>query len=517
MNQQAYESGKRAYQKGDWLRALTYLDEAKDSGEAFGEIDHLRGNAYMKMGQFDLAAAAYESALSDPAYGKRGALQCNLGRALLAAGRAQEAVGALTAAVSDSDYATPYKAYLALGKAYEQVGDVRNAGIAYRSAAIDESNPAPAVALTSLGGCFMRLNRAVDAVEAYRTALDFTNPLEDQNKIWCDLALAYVAANRMNEAVDAFGKATSDGTYVLSPEAQASYDAARRAVASIGSRKPSETDAFLAAAGYASSYDPLDPTGASGELMPSPEDTGFFSVSEEDLVRQDKIDRKVRRKHRHTGLKIFLVILFLLALIVGGGIFAYVKGYGWPTQQSVAEQLFDAKTQGTDISGLFADGVSESQLQEYSDMVLSGATVEVTGLDRSMTESTVALTATLGSGIEQDYTISMVRDGLGWKISDIEADYRSAIDDTNTDALVEDNTDSSLDADVDSDANGTVDEGSEVTSDQGGTSQDATDDGQDDLEGGSADGTADDSGSPDAADTPDQGSQDTTPAEGTNE
>ena len=50
----------------------------------------------------------------------------------------------------------------------------------------------------------MRLGRAVDAVEAYRTALDFTTPLEDQNRIWCDLALAYVAANRMNEAVDAF-------------------------------------------------------------------------------------------------------------------------------------------------------------------------------------------------------------------------------------------------------------------------------------------------------------------------
>ena len=127
-------------------------------------------------------------------------------------------MGALTAAVSDPSYATPYKAYLALGNAYEQIADVRNAGIAYRSAAIDEANPAPSVALTKLGSCFMRLNRAVDAVEAYRTALDFTNPLEDQNKIWCDLALAYVAANRMNEAVDAFGHATADGTYVLSPE-----------------------------------------------------------------------------------------------------------------------------------------------------------------------------------------------------------------------------------------------------------------------------------------------------------
>ena len=502
MNQQAYESGKQAYQQGDWLRALSLLDDAKDSGEAFGEIDHLRGNAYMKLGHFDLAAAAYEGALSDPAYGKRGALQCNLGRALLAAGRAQEAVGALTAAVSDSGYATPYKAYLALGNAYEQVGDVRNAGIAYRSAAIDESNPAPAVALTSLGGCFMRLNRAVDAVEAYRTALDFTNPLEDQNKIWCDLALAYVAANRMSEAVDAFGHATADGTYTLSPEAQASYDAARRAVASIGSRKPSETDAFLAAAGYASSYDPLDPTGASGELMPSPEDTGFFSVSEEDLVRQDKIERKVRRKHRHTGLKIFIVILVLLALLVGGGVFAYVKGYGWPTQQSVAEQLFDAKTQGTDISGLFADGISESQLQEYSDMILSGASVEVTGIDRSMTESTVTLTATLGSGLDQDYTLMMVRDGLGWKISDVEADYRSTVDDSSS--LDE----SELD---DSDA---LDE---EPADQDVSPQGETDSSQDGLDGDSADASVDDSTNADASDTPDQGSQDTTPAEGTNE
>ncbi len=502
MNKQAYESGKQAYQQGDWLRALTLLDDAKDSGEAVGEIDHLRGNAYMKLGQFDLAAAAYEGALSDPAYGKRGALQCNLGRALLAAGRAQEAVGALTAAVSDSGYATPYKAYLALGNAYEQVGDVRNAGIAYRSAAIDESNPAPAVALTSLGGCFMRLNRAVDAVEAYRTALDFTNPLEDQNKIWCDLALAYVAANRMSEAVDAFGHATADGTYTLSPEAQASYDAARRAVASIGSRKPSETDAFLAAAGYASSYDPLDPTGASGELMPSPEDTGFFSVSEEDLVRQDKIERKVRRKHRHTGLKIFIVILVLLALLVGGGVFAYVKGYGWPTQQSVAEQLFDAKTQGTDISGLFADGISESQLQEYSDMILSGASVEVTGIDRSMTESTVTLTATLGSGLDQDYTLMMVRDGLGWKISDVEADYRSTVDDS-----------SSLDESEFDDSDALDEE----TTDQDVSPQGETDSSQDGLDGDSADASVNDSTNADVSDTPDQGSQDTTPAEGTNE
>ena len=425
MNQQAFESGKRAYQGADWLSAVTLLGEAKRPNEVSGEIDHMRGNAYMKLGQFDAAAASYESALADGAYGKRGALSCNRGRALLAAGRPQEAVSALTDAVADPSYATPYKAYMALGSAYERLGDVRNAGIAYRHAAIDESNPAPAVALSDLGSCFMRLGRAVDAVEAYRTALDFTTPLESQNQIWCDLGLAYVAANRMNEAVDAFAHATADGSFELSPEAQASYDAARKAVASIGARRPSETDAMLAAAGYGGSYDPLDPTGASGELIPSPEDTGFFSVTEEDIVQQDLVERKVRRKHRHTGLKVFITFLVLVLLVVGAGVFAYVSGYGWPTQQAVAEQLFDAKTNGADLAQYVSSEVSTTQIQEMSDVLPSGAEVSVTGVDRSMTDSTVYLTAALAGGGEQDYTIELVRDGISWKVSSVTPSYLS--------------------------------------------------------------------------------------------
>ncbi len=465
MNQQAFESGKRAYQEADWLRAATLLEGAKQPGELSGEVDHLRGNAYMKLGRYDEAARAYEAALADAAYGKRGALSCNRGRALLAAGRPQDAVGALTDAVADSSYATPYKAYMALGTAYEQLGDVRNAGIAYRSAAIDEQNPSPAVALSDLGSCFMRLGRAVDAVEAYRTALDFTTPLEDQNGIWCDLALAYVAANRMNEAVDAFAHATADGTYALSPEAQASYDAARKAVASISSRRPSETDALLAAAGYGTSYDPLDPTGASGELMPSPEDTGFFSVSEEDLVQQDRLDRKVRRKHRHTGLKVFLVIFILLALVAGAGAFAYVNGYGWPTQQAVAEQLFDAKSQGSDLAPYVSSELSTAQVQEISDIIPSGAEISVTGVDRSMTDSTVYLTATLSGSGEQDYTIDLVRDGIGWKVSAVTPVYLS--EDAGTDA-----PDTTGGADAQDDAS--ADQGDGATGQNDASAQDGT-------------------------------------------
>lgn len=428
MNQQAYESGKLAYQGGDWLGAVAKLGEAKAPGEACGEVDHLLGNAFMKLGQFESAASAYQGALADPSYGKRGALSCNLGRALLAAGRVQDAVTALSNAVQDATYATPYKAYMALGGAYESLGDVRNAGMAYRNAAIDESNPSPAGALSKLGSCFMRLGRPVDAVEAYRTALDFTTPLQSQSQIYCDLGLSYVAANRMNEAVDAFDHAAADEAFSFTPEAQASYDAARKAVAHVQASRPSETDALLAAAGYGGAYDPLDPTGASGELIPSAEDTGFFSVSEEDLVAQDMKDRKVKRKHRHTGLNVFITILVILLIVAGGCAFAYWKGFGWPTQQSVVESLFKAKTDNAGLDDYLANTLSDTQRQAIADSLPSGATMSISGSDQSMAASTVYATADLSQGGTVSYTIDLVRDGIGWKVSAVTTSFSSQSD-----------------------------------------------------------------------------------------
>ena len=55
----------------------------------------------------------------------------------------------------------------------------------------------------------------------------------------------------------------------------------------------------------------------------------------------------------------------------------------------------------------------------------SGATVDVTGADQEMTESTVFATAQLREGGEQNYTIGLVRDGLGWKIVDVSPAYIS--------------------------------------------------------------------------------------------
>lgn len=446
MNQQAYEAGKNAYKQGDLATAVAQLTAAKAPGEVSGTIDHLLGNCLMKLGRFPEAANSYADALRDVNYGHSGALACNRGRALIAAGKPQEAIASLTLAVKDEGYATPYKAYTALGNAYMRVGNVRDAGVAYRNAAIDEKNPDPSSALRSLGGCFMQMGRAVDAVEAYRTALDFSSPQSSQNAIYGDLGLAYVAANRMAEAVDAFNRATADGSYTLRPEAQAAYDAAKKAVSAITDGGPSETDAFLAAAGYGTgaAIDPLDPTGQTGEFMPSPEDTGFFSVKEEDLVAQDKKarkERKVRRKKSHRGLKVFLTILIILLIAAGAAGFAYYKGYGFPTQQSVVEDLFEAGASGKDVSPYLESGLSSDERTQIKSLLPTGSSsVSIDGLDKSMSKSTVMATATLSAGGEQSYKISLVRDGVTWKVKSIAPVYASgdgkdaSVSDTSTSA-----------------------------------------------------------------------------------
>ncbi len=423
MNQQAFDAGRDAYRQGDLVSAVRWLEQAKMPGEVSGRIDHLLGNCLMKLGNFDQAAIAYGDALGDASYGHSGALATNRGRALLAAGKPQEAVASLVMATKDTEYPTPYKAYVALGNAYSQIGDFREAGVAYRNAAIDENNPDPSGALRSLGGCFMKMNRAVDAVEAYRTALDFSTPLESQNAIYEDLGMAYAAASRWSEAVDSFGHATEDGTHTLSAEGSAALAAARAAMNS-SSGSTGSTDAFLAAAGYATGADPLDPLGKSGEFIPSAEDTGFFDISEQEMAQIDMDNRSIKRKHGHSGLRRFLIFLLFVLLIAGAAVYAYYSGYGWPLQEQVVEDLFTSNASGSDISGFLASTLSDQEATDIDAVLPDGATgVTVAGVDRSMTESSVLVTATLSAGGEQSYRVSLVRDGLGWKVDGVTVEY----------------------------------------------------------------------------------------------
>ena len=423
MNAQLMDQARAAYRAGDFSAAAQLFASVKSEDEICGEADHLRGNSLMRLGLFQDAAEAYSAALRDASYGKAGALLTNQGKALAAAGDLAGAANSFGLAVQDSSYATPYKAYMGLGNALLKSGNPTDAGVAFRSAAIDGANPAPASALMSLGECFMLISRPEDAVEAYRTALDFVGPHDDPRAINAGLGQALAAAGRYADAVDAFGRATSDGIYQLTPEQQQSLAAAQDTLSAQRSMAPAAPQATGA---YGAGIDPLDPLGQSGSLIPDPSDTGFFTLSESERIQQDKKEMKVRRRHRHLGLKIFLVILLLLLLAAGGLGFAYTRGYGYPTQQETLTKLFEAVTNGTETDPYLASGLSDDARSVLVSSIPEGSVPTIEGLDKSMTESTATVSVELSKGGSMDYTVDFVREGIGWAVSGISIDFGGA-------------------------------------------------------------------------------------------
>lgn len=418
MNIQALEQARNAYRTGDFASAAQLFAAAKDPSELAGEADHLRGNSLMRLGRYAEAVEAYGAALQDGAYGKRGALLTNQGKALVASGDIRSAVSAFSAATQDASYATPYKAYLGLGDALKKLGNLTEAGVAYRQAAIDGGNPAPAGALANLGDCFVALQRPEDAIESYRTALDFAGPRDDTRAISAGLGQAYVAANRFSDAVDAFGTATVDGIYQLTPEQADAYERARDTL-SASSAMVATTNA------YSTDIDPLDPLGQSGSFMPDPSDTGFFTLSEQEMVQQDRVETKVRRKRRHTGLKVFIALLVVLLIAGGGAAFAYTRGFGFPSQQDVLTGLFQAATDGSDASEYLASGLDESQKSIITASIPLDATPTIEGMDAGMSEATATVKVALKNGGDMTYEVGFVREGLGWAVSSVSTDFNT--------------------------------------------------------------------------------------------
>lgn len=431
MNSQLIQQGRAAYRAGDFSAAAQMLGAAKTPDEIMGEADHLRGNALMHLGMYAEAAEAYAAALNDGTYGKRGALLTNRGKALAAVGDYTTAAQAFSAATQDASYATPFKAYLGLGNALFQSGDYANAGTAFRQAAIDGANPAPAAALGELGRCFIKLGRPADAVETYRTAIDFAGPRDDTRALNAGMGQALSAAGRPSDALDAFNAATADGIYQLTSEQADELARVQDSLAALSAQTAMAT--APAPAMDAPAVDPLDPTGSTGQFMPDPSDTGFFTLSESEMVQQDRQDRKqakVRRRHRHTGLKVFIVLLLLILIAAGGLGFAYTRGFGFPSQESVVADLFQAAGDGdtAKAESCLASSLSEDAKSMIISSIPQGATVSVEGMDQSMTETTAKVKALLSKGGEQEYTVKFVRSDnhIGWAVSSLDMDFSAA-------------------------------------------------------------------------------------------
>lgn len=456
MNNVLFQQAQASYQRKDYASALQAFTQCLQGGGSvlspgeMGLLYHQIGNCLMKLHDYDEAIHAYTQATSDAAYDNVGALNCNLGNSYAALHDYEDAVKHFEIAVSDAKYDAPYKAYSGMGKAYMKLGKTAEAGSAFRSAALDEMNPNPSKSLLNLGICFMALNRAADAVASYESALQFNMDSDTKNKLYANLGQAYTATGQMQQAVSAFEMALADKTYFLNDAASVDYQRAVGMVAqgtavmapvdspslpsqsgmipvndmsgldvpADGTPVYHETDTAAAADNpyyYADSYGVQDDYASS--------DDRFFNASDEELEQWSKGVAKQDRKRRNVGLKVLVVLVVVVLLALAVGVFGYTQGYGYPTQQTVVQQLFADKDAAK--TSVFASDLDSASISTMLDPVVEDSSVQIDGTDRSMNTSTVYVTADTSGGGQVHYKVKMTRSGLGWKVSNIELYFPS--------------------------------------------------------------------------------------------
>ncbi len=446
MDKDLFSQARAAYAAGDYstaLRAFTVCVRGNSAPLAPGEtglLYHQIGNCLIKLKDVNEAIQAYTQATADTAYTAMGAVSYNLGMAYVSLHDYENAVHHFQRAVSDDSYDTAYKAYSAMGNVLLKLGKSAEAGVAFREAALDEANPDPTKALLNLGICFMALGRPEDAVSSYESALQFDMRPDTLNKLYANLGQAYVASGQMQKAVSAFEQAIADKTYFLSDSASVDY---QRAIAAVAQGTAEITQAIspvadtsgldVAADGAAlypeeteDSFGAQDPyyyvDAYDQQAYPGEGDDRFFTASDEELEQWSRGLVKQERKRRGVGLKIFIVIIVLLILVVGAGAVLYTQGYGFPTQETVVNQLF---SDPSNIDDLVASSLSEDDISSMENLLVTDSSPSIDGVERSMSTSVVYVTATTESGGDISYQITLSRDLIAWKVSNVELYFAS--------------------------------------------------------------------------------------------
>lgn len=437
MNETTFSRAKGLYKAGDYRGALRKFTECLrdtenplQTGES-GQLYHEIGNCLMKMKNPAEAIRAYETANQDPDYSAGPSLDTNLGKAYSAIKDYDKATEHFQNAIGTEDYESRYKALMGLGNVQLKQGNSADAGRNFREAALDQSNPDPAKALLNLGVCFMSLGRPEDAIASYESARDFDTTKDTRERLLSSMGQAYAAANEPEKAVECFKEVLADGTYTLSDSASVDYtrclSEVSRGVASndgkhdLSGLDVSTTDETSDPYFYDEGTSQLEKVPGYVDAYEGNEEK-FFTATDEEIKDIYKNAVKKERKRRGVGLKIFIGIMIVLLLAIAAAAGAYALGYGWPTQESVAQQVF---ANPSDTTTSYATTLSDTAKKQMSDILVKDDSIQVTGVERSMTTSKVYVTAKTEAGGDVNYCLNMARDMVGWKVTNIELYFAS--------------------------------------------------------------------------------------------
>lgn len=416
MDEARFQQGVAAYEDGDYrVAAREFLGATTGNGD--GAAYHQAGNALMRLKRYDDAVAVYRKALNDAAYDRRSSVQANLGTALVRIKQHKEAVDAFSAALEDEAYEGRYKALQGMAGALFESGQHEAAADAYRKAALDGANPDPGKALNNLGLALMKSGRPQDAVEAYKAAVS-QEGYSGRGRASANLGMAYAALGMHQEAVNAFERAESRLGYELPAAAAAALDASREALSGPEIVEGWRTGEML----------PVEaPVGDRPAAEIEEPESEFFTRTDSDMKVADREARKRERAERRGSRNpwVLVGIWTAVAIVILGGLsFAWLSGFGYPTQAMTVQGLLDAHKAGDEVSEYWVAVPTADVEKEMGNLPVEFA-YEMGAVERSAKTSKVEVTITLDTGAPLSYQVLLVREGVGWKVNGITNDWRS--------------------------------------------------------------------------------------------
>ena len=419
MDQARFQEAEQAYAQGDYRSAAKEFLEAAGEGPGSGPALHMAGNALMRLGRYDDAITTYGAALDDHTYDRLGTVAANLGAAYRKTDRIEAALAAYGAALDEPDYSPRYKAIQGRAGALYDLGRLEEAAAAYRSAALEGDNPDPGKALNNLGLTYMALGRPSDAVEAYKAALEMDS-YTNKGRAAANLGLALSRLGRHEEAVAAFEEARRYD-FELSEGFQQAYRVSTDVVvAAAMTVEPAEVPMELADEAEADEI---------AEAEEEIADSDFFTRTEDDMRRLDKEAKREARQERQgtrgiVGRIAIVAVLVLVILLAAWG--AWYTGLGYPTQGSTVQGLMAAYAAGDPVDGYWGGAVPAADVEkEMAKLPPNHTEYTIDAVARGADESTVKITVTLEEGAPLHYDILMSREGVGWKVTGVENDWRS--------------------------------------------------------------------------------------------
>jgi len=454
VDQSRFDEAKREYDSGEYRAAAKgFLAAAGRDTEGAGAAYHMAGNSLLHLRRYTDAVTVYGHALRDGLYEKRGAVRANLATALSAQGDYVLAVEEFRAALDEPDYTRHYKALQGQANALCEMGRYEDAALAYRQAALDGDNPDPGKSLTNLGMCFFALDRPGDAAEAYKAALGFDD-YSGRGKATANLGMALTALGQHDEAIKAFEKATQFHGYTLTPQAVDAFNVSREVVepereivdgwstGEIPPVVPTATDdedsgwstgdlrslsAPEVAAGAAAVAGATATDGSSSDDEEEEDVSAFFSITDDEMKQRDRAVRKAERKERrgaHSPWSIVIVVAIAILVILGALGALYFVGLGYPTQSMTVGGMLDARAEGGTVEGYWV-AVPTTDVEKEMAKLPPVKEYEIATVERSPSVSNVTVIVTPENGAPLRYEITLAREGVGWKVTGIENDWRS--------------------------------------------------------------------------------------------